>query len=98
MQKRLSPFGDRLLCRATDLEEQNKNGIFIPSAKNVELERGCAQVLTTCCREIPNGAYVYFRKYCIEEITVDDVRYFIVDKSDVLAVLETNGDETSTVV
>jgi len=88
---RMKPLDDRLLIKIEASVETTKSGIIIPdTAKEkptvgVVIEVGTDEALQEL---IKVGDRVVFAKYGGEEITMDGVDYKVIQRADVLGIIE----------
>lgn len=88
---RMRPLDDRLLIKIEESVETTKSGIIIPdTAKEkptvgVVIEVGTDESLQEL---IKVGDRVFFAKYGGEEITMDGVDYKVIQRADVLGIIE----------
>ncbi len=88
---RMKPLDDRLLIKIEESVETTKSGIIIPdTAKEkptvgVVIEVGTDEALQEL---IKVGDRVVFAKYGGEEITMDGVDYKVIQRADVLGIIE----------
>lgn len=88
---RMRPLDDRLLIKIEESVETTKSGIIIPdTAKEkptvgVVIEVGTDEALQEL---IKVGDRVVFAKYGGEEISMDGVDYKVIQRADVLGIIE----------
>lgn len=95
---RISPLGDRVLIEIPPREEKTKSGIIIPDTVSQEkpeegkvIAVGTGRVLEsgeTMPVKVKVNDRVVFSKYGYDEITVDEVKYYIVKEENILAVIK----------
>ncbi len=88
---KIKPMDDRLVLELIEQEEKTVSGIIIPdSAKEKPIMGRVVAVGTDedLREKIKEGDKVLFAKYGGEEINFDDKDYKIIQRSDVLAVIE----------
>ncbi|MGB9771702.1 MAG: co-chaperone GroES [Candidatus Kapaibacteriota bacterium] len=88
---KVKPIDDRLLIKPIEPESQTSGGIIIPDTAKEKPIMGEVVAVGTD-EELQNmfkvGDKVIYGKYAGEEITIDGVDYRIVQRSDVLAIVE----------
>ena len=88
---KIKPMDDRLVLELIEQEEKTSSGIIIPdSAKEKPIMGRVVAVGTDedLREKIKEGDKVLFAKYGGEEINFDNKDYKIVQRSDILAVIE----------
>lgn len=93
---KIKPLADRIVIKATEVEETTKSGIVLPgSAKEkplvaevVEVGPGGVVDGKEIKMEVKKGDKVIYSKYAGTEVKIDGNEYVIVRQSDVLAVVE----------
>ncbi|MEJ5286167.1 MAG: Heat shock protein 60 family co-chaperone GroES [Candidatus Kapaibacterium sp.] len=88
---KVKPIDDRLLIKPIEPETQTAGGIIIPDTAKEKPIMGEVVAVGTD-EDLQNlfkvGDKVIFAKYGGEEITIDGVDYRIIQRSDVLAIVE----------
>lgn len=88
---KVKPIDDRLLIKPIEPETQTSGGIIIPDTAKEKPIMGEVVAVGTD-EELQNlfkvGDKVIFAKYGGEEITIDGKEYRIIQRSDVLAIVE----------
>ncbi|MBM3272239.1 co-chaperone GroES [Candidatus Kaiserbacteria bacterium] len=95
----ITPVGDRVLVRpATGAEEKSASGIIIPdTARTEKPERGTVVAVGEGKRtergellpmRVSVGDKIVFSKYGYDEVKIGDVEYYIVQESNILAVIK----------
>ncbi len=95
----IRPLGDRVLVKPESAEdEKTASGIIIPdTARKEKPERGVVVAVGAGKRNekgdvvplsVQVGDTVVFSKYGFDEIKVDDVEYYIVTESNILATIK----------
>lgn len=85
--KSLVPIGDRYVVLPKEVEEKTKSGIFIPNTIEKERPQQGKVIFSSPSDEISVGDTVIFRKYAPEEVEIDEVLYYIIDYTDILAIV-----------
>ena len=87
----IRPMDDRLVLELVEEEKQTASGIIIPDTAKEKPIMGKVVAVGTdedLQEKVKVGDKVLFAKYGGEEITLDDKDYKIVQRTDVLAILE----------
>ena len=87
----IRPMDDRLVLELVEEEKQTASGIIIPDTAKEKPIMGKVVAVGTdedLQEKVKVGDKVLFAKYGGEEITLDDKDYKIVQRADVLAILE----------
>jgi chaperonin GroES len=88
---KIKPMDDRLLIELVEEETKTSSGIIIPDTAKEKPRMGVVVAVGTdedLQSKVKVGDKVLFAKYGGEEITADGKEYKIVQRSDVLAVVE----------
>lgn len=88
---KIKPMDDRLLVELVEEETKTSSGIIIPDTAKEKPRMGIVVAVGTdedLQSKVKVGDKVLFAKYGGEEITADGKEYKIVQRSDVLAVVE----------
>ncbi len=88
---KIKPMDDRLVLELLEEETRTKSGLYIPDTAKEKPIMGKVVAVGTdedLREKIKEGDKVLFAKYGGEEISFDDRSYKIVQRSDVLAVIE----------
>ena len=88
---KIKPMDDRLLIELVEEETKTSSGIIIPDTAKEKPRMGVVIAVGTdedLQSKVKVGDKVLFAKYGGEEITADGKEYKIVQRSDVLAVVE----------
>jgi len=88
---KIRPMDDRLLIELVEEETKTSSGIIIPDTAKEKPRMGLVVAVGTdedLQSKVKVGDKVLFAKYGGEEITADGKEYKIVQRSDVLAVVE----------
>lgn len=88
---KIKPMDDRLLVEYKEEEEKTYSGIIIPDTAKEKPRMGLVVAVGTdedLQEKIKVGNKILFAKYGGEEITFDGKEYKIVQRADVLAVIE----------
>lgn len=94
----LRPLGDRLIVEPAKGDEITKSGIILPDTIDREKpEQGKVIAVgvgklsdngTRIPMDVKVGDTVVFKKYAPDEVTIDDIEYFVLSESDIMAVIE----------
>lgn len=89
---KITPIGKRILVKPEEVEEKTASGLYIPvSNEDKKATSGTIVKLGTAPLEdkynFKVGDRVLFRKYSPEEVTIDNVKYLILEVKEVLAVI-----------
>ncbi len=95
----IKPLGDRVLIRPSEGDdEKSPAGIIIPdTARTEKPERGTVVAVGEGKRtdrgdmlplRVKEGDTVVFSKYGYDELKIDDVEYYIIAESNILAVIK----------
>ncbi len=88
---KIKPMDDRLVLELIEQEQKTMSGIIIPDTAKEKPIMGRVVAVGTdedLREKIKEGDKVLFAKYGGEEISFDNKEYKIVQRSDVLAVIE----------
>ncbi|MBN1301197.1 MAG: co-chaperone GroES [Melioribacteraceae bacterium] len=88
---KVKPMDDRVLVQVAVEEEKTVSGIIIPDTAKEKPRMGKVIAVGTdedLQEKIKEGDSILFAKYGGEEITVDGQEYKIIQRSDILAVIE----------
>jgi len=88
---KLKPIDDRVIVEVAEEEEKTASGLIIPDTAKEKPRMGKVIAVGTdedLQEVIKEGDNILFAKYGGEEITVDGNEYKIVQRSDILAVIE----------
>ena len=97
-KRKITPLGDRVLVRVDQVETKTKSGIIIPDTvgkerpeQGVVVEVGAGRttdhgVLIT--PSVKRGDTIIFSKYGPDEIKIDGEEYYILNESNILAVIK----------
>jgi chaperonin GroES len=93
---KINPLADRVLIRPLEKAEVKKGGIIIPDTAQEKPQEGEVVAVgkgrldskgTRIAPEVKKGDKVLFRKYSGTEVSVDEVKYLILQEADILATL-----------
>ena len=88
----LKPFEDRVLIEPEEVEEsKSKGGIILPDTAKEKPRRGKVVEVGTdeeLAEKIKVGDTVVHAKFTGDEIEVEDRKYLIISRSDILAVIK----------
>ena len=88
---KIKPMDDRVLVELVEEEEKTYSGIIIPDTAKEKPRMGKVVAVGTdedLREKIKEGNKVLFTKYGGEEISFDSKEYKIVQRADILAVVE----------
>ncbi|MHC1578130.1 MAG: co-chaperone GroES [Dehalococcoidia bacterium] len=87
----IKPFEDRVLIEPEELtESKSKSGIILPDTAKEKPRRGKVVEVGTdedLAEKIKVGDTVVYAKFSGDEIEVEDRKYLIISRSDILAVI-----------
>jgi chaperonin GroES len=88
----IKPFEDRVLVEPEEAEEtKSKGGIILPDTAKEKPRRGKVVEVGTdeeLAEKIKVGDTVVYAKFTGDEIELEDKKYLIISKSDILAVIK----------
>ena len=88
---KVKPMDDRVLVEIAEEEQKTTSGLIIPDSAKEKPRMGTVVAVGTdedLQEKVKAGDKILFAKYGGEEITVDGNEYKIVQRADILAVLE----------
>ncbi len=88
---KIKPMDDRILLEPLQVEEKSSSGIIIPDSAKEKPRAGVVIAVGTdedLQEKIKEGNKVLFTKYGGDEVEMDGKEYKIIQRSDVLAVIE----------
>lgn len=88
---KIKPLDDRILVEPAEEESKTASGLFIPDTAKEKPRLGSVIAVGTdedLREKIKEGDRVLFAKYGGEEIELDNKTYKIIQRSDILAVVE----------
>jgi len=87
----IKPFEDRVLVEPEEIEEsKTKSGLIIPDTAKEKPRTGKVIEVGTdeeLAENIKVGDRIVFAKFTGEEVEFEDIKYLIVSRSDILAVI-----------
>lgn len=88
---KLKPLDDRVVIETKELEEKNVGGIIIPDTVKEKPQIG--EVIAVGTDEelqelVKVGDKILYGKYGGTEVDIEDKKYLIVSRSDILAIIE----------
>jgi len=87
----IKPFEDRVLIEPEEVaESKSKSGIILPDTAKEKPQRGKVVEVGTdeeLAEKIKVGDTVVYAKFTGDEIEVEDRKYLIISRSDILAVI-----------
>ena len=88
----VKPLSDRVLIEPVAAEEVTVGGIIIPDTAKEKPLRGTVKAVGNGTKDeamvVKEGDLVLYGKYAGTELEVDGVKYLMMRKSDILAILE----------
>jgi len=88
---KIKPMDDRVLIEPMEEESKTSSGIIIPDTAKEKPRMGKVIAVGTdkeLQERVKEGDKILFTKYGGDEITIDNVEYKIIQRSDILAVIE----------
>jgi chaperonin GroES len=88
---KIKPLDDRILVEPVEEESKTASGLYIPDTAKEKPRLGSVIAVGTdedLREKIKEGDRVLFAKYGGEEIEIDNKTYKIIQRSDILAVVE----------
>ena len=94
---KVKPLGDRVLVKPLEVKEVKKGGIIIPDTVKEKPQEGEVIALGTgkitdegkkIPMEVKVGEKILFKKYGGDEIKIGDVEHKILEREDILAIIE----------
>jgi chaperonin GroES len=87
----IKPFEDRVLIESEEVaESKSKSGIILPDTAKEKPRRGKVVEVGTdeeLAEKIKVGDIVVYAKFTGDEIELEDKKYLIISRSDILAVI-----------
>lgn len=97
-KRKIIPLGDRILVRVAPGETKTKSGIIIPDTvgkerpeQGVVVEVGAGRTTdagVVIAPKVKIGETVLFSKYGPDEVKIDGEEYFILNESNILAIIK----------
>ena len=93
----IRPLGERVVVKATPIEEVTKSGIVLPDTSKEKPQEGEVIAVgngrlldngTRVAIDLKVGDKILFSKYAGNEVKLDGVEYLIMREADVLGVIE----------
>lgn len=93
----IRPLGERVVVKATPIEEVTKSGIVLPDTSKEKPQEGEVIAVgngrlldngTRVAIDLKVGDKILFSKYAGNEVKLNDVEYLIMREADVLGVIE----------
>jgi chaperonin GroES len=88
----IKPFEDRVLIEPEEVEEsKSKAGIILPDTAKEKPRRGKVVEVGTdeeLAEKIKIGDTIVYAKFSGDEVELEDKRYLIISRSDILAVIK----------
>jgi chaperonin GroES len=88
---KIKPLDDRVLLEPSEAEEKTASGLIIPDSAKEKPRIGTVIAVGTdedLREKVKEGNKVFFSKYGGDEIEMDGKEYRILQRSDILAVVE----------
>jgi chaperonin GroES len=95
---KIIPLGERVLIRVAKVETKTKSGIYIPDTvgkekpeQGVVVEVGAGRVTdkgVLIAPKVKRGDTVMFSKYGPDEIKIDGEEFYILNESNILAIIK----------
>ncbi len=94
---KVKPLGDRVLVKPLEVKEVKKGGIIIPDTVKEKPQEGEVIALGTgkitdegkkIPMEVKVGEKILFKKYGGDEIKIGDLEHKILEREDILAIIE----------
>ncbi len=92
---KVQPLADRVVLRPVEETEQQRGGVLIPAMVKEKVQHGTVVAVgpgryekgVRVPMELSIGQTVLYDKYNGSEVTVDNEQYFIIEESNVLALV-----------
>ena len=88
---KLKPLDDRVVIEVKDLEEKNVGGIIIPDTAKEKPQIGVIIAVGTedeLKKLVKVGDKILYAKYGGTEVDIEDKKYIIISRSDILAIIK----------
>jgi len=88
---KLKPLDDRVVIEPKELEEKNVGGIIIPDTAKEKPQIGEIIAVGTdedLVKMVKTGDKILYAKYGGTEVEIENKKYIIISKSDILAIIE----------
>ncbi len=88
---KLKPLEDRVVIEAKDLEEKKVGGIIIPDTAKEKPQIGEVVAVGTdedLQKLVKVGDKILYAKYGGTEVDIEDKKFLIISRSDILAIIE----------
>jgi len=88
---KLKPLDDRVVIESKDLEEKNVGGIIIPDTAKEKPQIGVIIAVGTddeLKKLVKVGDRILYAKYGGTEVDIEDKKYIIISRSDILAIIK----------
>ena len=88
---KIKPMDDRVLIEVMEAEEKTASGLIIPDSAKEKPRMGIVIAVGTdedLQEKVKDGSKVLFTKYGGDEVEVDGKEYKIIQRADILAVVE----------
>ena len=88
---KLKPLDDRFVIEVKELEEKNVGGIIIPDTAKEKPQIGVIIAVGTedeLKKLVKVGDKILYAKYGGTEVDIEDKKYIIISRSDILAIIK----------
>ncbi len=88
---KLKPLDDRVVIEVKELEEKNVGGIIIPDTAKEKPQIGVIIAVGTedeLKKMVKVGDKILYAKYGGTEVDIEDKKYIIISRSDILAIIK----------
>ncbi len=88
---KLKPLDDRVVIEVKELEEKNVGGIIIPDTAKEKPQIGVIIAVGTedeLKKLVKVGDKILYAKYGGTEVDIEDKKYIIISRSDILAIIK----------
>ena len=87
---KVRPLGERVLVKATDVEEKSAGGIYIPQGAQEKTQTGIVKAIGDDKEviKVKVGEKIMFDKYAGTAVKIDSDEMLLMSMSDILAVIE----------
>ena len=84
----IRPLKKNVIVKPPVIEKQTASGIVLPdSTTEKRVQEGEVLAYGSECQDIKEGDTVLFSEYAPIEIKLQDVKYYVVDEKDILAII-----------
>lgn len=94
---KIQPLGNRVLVKPDDVEEKTSGGLVLPPSASEEQRPETGTVVKLgkgkidgkeVSFEVSVGDRIYFKKYSLDEILIDEDTYLLLNEEDILAIIK----------